>query len=262
MNLGETLNPVGLITGAAGAQGAACARALAARCSGGLILVDANEAALAATADALPDAPERVSTLTFDAADPPSWWLRASDFIKAQYGRLDWAVVSAAAAQSALEGTPSPADIARAIDSDLDAAFATMRPLMAMMRNNSEGGALVLLTTTTALKGDAALGQNGDLGLAQLMRVAAKEGAADSIRINAVTSAGALTAGLRGTPLYQDLLRELGGARAALEAIAKRNPPIARYAAAESATRLVALLLAERTALTGATLVVDGGYTI
>ena len=93
----DRLNPVTLITGAASGVGAPCVREMARRSQGGLVLVDLDDASLCAVADDLEKenvAPERVSTLAFDVADEERW-MQATDFIEAQYGRLDWAVLYA-----------------------------------------------------------------------------------------------------------------------------------------------------------------------
>ena len=59
-----------------------------------------------------------------------------------------------------------------------------------------------------------------------------------------------------------DLVRETGSERDALDAVGQRTPPIARYQGAEDMSRLIELLLSDGIHMTGATLVVDGGYTL
>lgn len=247
------LNPVALITGAASGVGYVCARDLAPIATGGLILVDSDEAGLDAVADSLDRAPERVSTLAFDATDAEQW-RRATNFIADHYGRLDWAIINVGAAR--------PGDEAR--QDDLDSAFLVMRSLMPLMRANAQGGAMVVKASAAALNPEPS-----ELGfstpkpdLMQLMRVAANEGASHRIRINAVAPIGAETERWRNAPTFQDLVRQTGSERGALDHIASMATPLARYAGADDVARLILLLLAESTPITGATLVVDGGFTL
>jgi NAD(P)-dependent dehydrogenase (short-subunit alcohol dehydrogenase family) len=233
------LNPVALITGAASGLGATCARNLTRRAQGGLILIDADEDGIAATADSLRTPPERVSMLAFDAADLQRW-AQASDFIKAQYGRLDWAIASGAAVSSG-----DLVDWRRA--GDLDALALTARSAMALMRANTQGGAIVLSAAQAPL--------DGDDGLLSLMAALASEAGAN-IRVNAVTAEGD---GLwrSDAPLFEDAVRDAGETASALEAIAKLHAPLIRYAGERDMARLVGMLLSDDSPISGATFVAE-----
>lgn len=241
----DRLNPVTLITGAASSMGGACARALARKSQGGLILIDLEDSALAAAADAIEVPPERVSTLAFDVADEARW-TQAASFIRAQYGRLDWAIVNAGAAHKMSITDNDLVEWKRG--ANFDAAQLCLRALMPLIRTNAQGGAIIV--TAPAAAPD----------LARLVEAASQEGAPGAIRVNALTRGGADMR--RDAPLFQDLERARGGERAALEDIAKLNPPLARYAADDDFARLITLLLSDDSPITGATLVVDGGYTL
>lgn len=260
------LNPVALITGAASGIGAACARDIARRSDGGLILVDFDEAALAALADQLEDqnaAPERVSTLAFDVADPDRW-TQAADFIKSQYGRLDWAIVNAGVSHASPIAETDLVDWRRVMSTNLDGAFLTLRTVMPLMRSNVKGGAIVVSASAAAIKAEPGVGAYAasKAGLLQLMRVAAKEGAPDKIRVNAIAPGGVETPMWSSMPWFQDIVKETGSERAAFDKISKLATPLARYAAAEDIARLIIMLLSDDAPITGATLVVDGGYTL
>jgi NAD(P)-dependent dehydrogenase (short-subunit alcohol dehydrogenase family) len=257
----DRLNPVTLITGAASGLGAACASLLSRRSEGGLILVDGDEAALERTADSLSRPPERVSTLAFDVSDPDRW-AQAASFIQGQYGRLDWAVVS----------TPNPAPLAdtdlvdwrRGISAELDGVIPTLRALMPLMRANAQGGSIAVAAPATALTAEpGANGQTGaKAGLLQIIRAAAKEGAPERVRVNAIAPGGVETPMWATMPWFQDLVKEKGSEQAAFLAMAKMATPLARYAAEDDVSRLIMLLLSDASPITGATLVVDGGYLI
>ena len=262
----DVLNPVTLITGAASGIGAACVRELARRSQGGLILVDLDEDALAAVADDLDQqnvAPERVSTLAFDVADEARW-AQAAQFIDSQYGRLDWAIVNAGIAHSSLISDTDLKDWRRVMSTNLDGAFLTMRAAMPLMRKNQQGGSIVVTASAAALKAEPGVSAYGasKAGLLQLMRVAAKEGAHDNIRVNAIAPGGVETPMWSNMPWFGDLVRETGSERAAFDKISKMATPMARYASADDIARLIIMLLSEQSPMTGATLVVDGGYTL
>lgn len=259
----DRLNPVTLITGAASGIGAACARDLAQRSKGGLLLVDHDDAALAAVADGLDQPPERVSTLAFDVADADRW-AQAAKFIESQYGRLDWAIVNAGVAHSAPIAETDLVDWRRVMSTNLDGAFLTLRTVMPLMSRNAQGGAIVVTASAAAIKAEPGVGAYAasKAGLLQLMRVAAKEGAPNNIRVNAIAPGGVETPMWSTMPWFADLVRETGSERAAFDKIAGMATPLARYAGAEDIARLIIMLLSENAPITGATLVVDGGYTL
>lgn len=235
------LNPVALITGAASGIGATCARNLTRRAQGGMILVDADEDGLTATADSLRTPPERVSMLALDAGDPARW-AQASDFIKAQYGRLDWAIASAQAPGDGL------VDWRHA--SELNALAQTARAAMTLMRANAQGGAIVLTAPQAPL--------DGEDGLLNLLATLSAEAGGGGIRINAITPEGD---GLwrSDAPLFQDHVRETGDTTSALEAIAKLKAPLIRYTGDRDIARLVGMLLSDDSPISGATFIADGG---
>lgn len=262
----ERLDAVAIITGAGSGIGAACARDIAQRSDGGLILVDADEAALSRVADQLEArnvSPERMSTLAFDVADEDRW-RQAVEFINSQYGRLDWAVVNAGVAHSSTITETDLVDWRRVMSTNLDGAFLTLRAVMPLMRKNIKGGAIVVTASAAALKAEPGVGAYAasKAGLLQLMRVAAKEGAPDNVRVNAIAPGGVETPMWSTMPWFQDLVKEKGGERQAFDAISQLATPLARYARADDIARLIVMLLSDESPITGATLVVDGGYTL
>lgn len=248
----DRIHPVALIAGATSGAGAACAREIAKRADGGLVLVGPDSAALDALADALGDqgvSPERVSMLAFDAADAETW-VRARDFIKAQYGRLDWALVNTDAAPA------EPSDLVQWPNAmaGLEGAALALRTVMPLMKLNSQGGAVVVVALGPVLNTDG-----NKPGLLSMVRAAAKEGAPDAIRVNAVASASMEAAAKAAALAFQDLMQETGSERAAMERIAALAAPLVRYGGSETITRAIMLLLSDQTPVTGTTLVVDAG---
>ncbi len=260
---GERLNPVALITGAASGIGAATARRLAARASGGLILIDMDERGLSAAADTFDDAPERVSTLAFDVADPDRW-RDAADFIGAQYGRLDWAVANAGITHAAAIADQDYEDWRRVCAVNLDGVFLTLQTAMPLMRLNALGGSIVVVASAAGLKAEPGIGAYGasKAGALHLARIAAKEGAPDRIRVNAVAPGGVETPMWRGVAAFQELVRETGSEAGAFARLAELGAPLGAYASADDIARAIETLLVDPAPITGATIVVDGGYTL
>lgn len=245
----DRLSPVVLVTGAAAGLGAGAARELAALATGGLILVDPDETGLDRVANSITEPPERVSTLGFDPADMHGW-RRAQEFLTAHYGRVDYAVIDAGPG------------VARAMTADIETAFLSLRSLLPMMRANALGGAVVVTAAAAAIRVDNGLVQFGKpkTDLLQLMRVAAKEGAPDKVRVNAVATGGEAEH-WRRAPVFQDLVREAGNPRAAFARMSALSAPIARYVQGD-VSRLVRSLLTDSAPLTGATLVVDAAAAL
>jgi len=257
------INPVALITGAASGIGLAIAQRLSPLATGGLLLVDIDERGLTAAADTLPEPPERVSTLAFDVADERQWQ-NAHAFIASHYGRLDWAVANAGMAHAAAIADMEFADWRRVMSVNLDGAFLTLRTAMQLMRSNESGGSIVVMASASGLRAEPGVGAYGasKAGLLHLMRVAAREGAAHGVRVNAIAPGGVETPMWRHVEMFQRLVRETGSEHAAFDRIAADATPLGRFARSEDIARFTEMLLMETAPVTGATLTVDGGYTL
>lgn len=239
-----------LITGAASGIGLAVAQRLAGEGIARLILVDRDEAAL----DRI-DLPCTVERIAGDARDEALW--DALDL-----GGLDHAVVNAGVAGA---GTIADLDFAewrRILSINLDGAFLTLRAAMRAMRGR--GGSVVLTASAAGVKAEPGVGAYGasKAALIQLAKVAAKEGARDNIRVNAIAPAGVETPVWDAVPMFADRAAEIGR-DAAFAEMAKLATPLGRYAKAGEIAAQIAFLLSDDAALiTGTTLVSDGGYTL
>ena len=239
----DRLNPVLLITGAAAGLGAAAADALARRALGGLVLIDADEAALEATADAIQNPPERVSTLAFDIAVAERW-KQAQSFIRGQYGRLDYAIIDAGSAQIA--STAAEGDLVTWTSNGAashERVRLSLRMLIELMGANAQGGSIVV---------------TGLAGGGETLRAAAQDAAASHVRVNAVNQGVAPI--WRNAPLFQDLLRAEGDERRAYKSIAAQPNALVRFDG--DIFQLITQLLSDDCPASGATLVVDGGYAL
>lgn len=242
----DRLLPVTFIAGASSPLAAACLRHLAPRSPGGVILADADEAALTALADMLYAeniAPERVSSMRCDSGDPEGWWRQAQAFMLSQYGRLDWAVAASGG------------------DFDLPALAAPVRVAAALMRENAQGGAIVLALPASALAAELARSNGGGSVLAAVRALANQTGLA-GVRLNALAVGAWDGPHWTRAAWFHDLVREHGGERAALAAVSQLDLPVARYAGGDGVARFLDLLLAEDAGCAGVTLAVDAGASI
>ena len=242
-----------LVTGAASGIGAACIQRLVRAGADRFVLVDReplDSAALALAGDC--------TTFRGDVADPALW-----DEVEASAGPLDWAVLNAGVAAGGPITQTGFDEWRRVLGTNLDGAFLSLR---SAMRLASDGASIVLTASISGVKaepGTAAYGAS-KAGVIQLAKVAAKEGAARGIRVNAIAPGGVDTPIWDQTPFFRELVAQHGGDRAAaLAAMARMATPLGRYATSEEiAGQIVFLLSDEAATITGAVLVSDGGYSL
>ena len=242
-----------LVTGAASGIGAACIQRLVRAGADRFVLVDReplDSAALALASDC--------TTFRGDVADPALW-----DEVEASAGPLDWAVLNAGVAAGGPITQTGFDEWRRVLGTNLDGAFLSLR---SAMRLASDGASIVLTASISGVKaepGTAAYGAS-KAGVIQLAKVAAKEGAARGIRVNAIAPGGVDTPIWDQTPFFRELVAQHGGDRAAaLAAMARMATPLGRYATSEEiAGQIVFLLSDEAATITGAVLVSDGGYSL
>lgn len=239
-----------LVTGAASGIGRAVAELLA-REGAALILVDRDAARL----DALPLPSEPVRA-TGDVRDEAFW-----DALAPQLAGLDHAVVNAGIA-----GAGSIAELGldawrNILSVNLDGAFLTLRAAMRAMAGR--GGSIVATASAAGIKAEPGVAAYGasKAALIHLAKVAAREGAAEGIRVNAIAPAGVDTPVWDAVPgLAEQIAAQ--GRDAALAAFAT-DMPLGRFARAEEVAAQIAFLLSDdSTTITGTTLVSDGGYTL
>ena len=241
---------VTLVTGAASGIGLATATLLADTAER-LILVDRDADALARVA-----LPCTVDLLPGDVADE-EFWESAAPYL----GGLTHAVVNAGVAGAGAIASLDFAEWRRILSVNLDGAFLTLR---AAMRAIDGAGAIVAVASAAGIKAEPGIAAYAasKAGLIQLVRVAAKEGAARRLRVNAIAPAGVETPVWDAVPMFADRAAEIGRDAAFVE-LAEMATPLGRYARPEETARQVAFLLSDDAALmTGSVLVSDGGYTL
>ena len=241
-----------MVTGAASGIGAACARWLDAQEIGRLVLLDRDGEGLAAL-----ELDCEAIRLAGDVSDEGLW-----DRFEGEIASLDHAVLNAGIAAGGAIGETSFAEWRTVIGVNLDGMFLSLR---AAMRRMTGGGSIVLTSSVSGLKaepGTAAYGVS-KAGVIQLARVAAKEGAAQGIRVNAIAPGGVDTPIWDSLPFFAGLVEQTGSRAAAIEAMAKMATPLARYAQPEEIAGQIGFLLSDMASnVTGAVLVSDGCYSL
>ncbi|PZQ60099.1 MAG: oxidoreductase [Sphingomonas taxi] len=246
-----------LVTGAASGIGLATARHLAAGGATRLVLADRDAEALAridvgCTLDLLPG----------DVTDEGFW----DDAAPALAG-IHGAVVNAGVAGAGPIADLPLAEWRRILSVNLDGAFLTLRAAMRAMRGTAGGtrpGAIVAVASAAGIRAEPGVAAYGasKAGLIQLVKVAAKEGARDQLRVNAIAPAGVETPVWDAVPMFAERAAAIGR-DAAFAELAALATPLGRYAKAEEIAAQIGFLLSDAAALvTGAVLVSDGGYTL
>lgn len=239
-----------LITGAASGIGAATARLFQEK-GAALILMDQDATGLAGFSGA--------RVIIGDVADPLLWQ-------EADLSGLTHAVINAGVAN----GGPSIADLdfsewRRIMATNLDGAFLSLSAAMRALRAGQRGGAVLLLSSVAGIKAQPGIAAYAasKAALIHLARVAALEGAADRIRVNAIAPAGVETPIWTSQQFFKDLAAAKGGEAEAFRELANNSTILGRFAKAEEVATQIAFLLSDLAALiTGTCLVADGGYSL
>lgn len=239
-----------LITGAGSGIGAAAAAALAAAGAQQLILVDRDGERLREVAAGLPC---RSRLILGDVADEDLWQ-------HADLGRLTHAVLNAGVAAAAPIRSLELAEWRHVMQVNLDGAFLSLKAVLASM----DDGAVALTASAAGLKAEPGIAAYAasKAAVIQLARVAAKE-CAPRIRVNVIAPGGTETRIWSDQPFFTGLVHEHGSQEAAYRSLAAQGTPMGRFAKPEEVAAAILFLLSDKAAfITGACLVMDGGYSL
>ncbi len=239
-----------LVTGGAGAIGAATARAFAAQGADVAVLDLDGEGARSVAATCGPRALGRSVDLT-----DPAQVRAAIDAVVVHFGGLDIVVSNAGAAWTGAIADLPDADLRASFELNLFAHQAVAQAAVSVFRAQGLGGQLLFNVSKQALNPGAGFGAYGiaKAALLALVRQYALEGGAEGLRVNAI-NADRIRSGL----LDDELIRERSAARGVSEAAYMGGNLLGQEVrASDVADAFVALAKLERT--TGALLTVDGG---
>lgn len=250
-----------LITGAASGIGAATARRLADEGARALILVDRDSDRLHSLGDDLERSGLELLLYAQDVSDENAWE-GVEHGVRHHWRGLDGVVVNAGVSESGAIAELSLEAWRRVMSINLDGAFLTLRTGMRLLR---DGGSAVVVSSASGVKAEAGIAAYAasKAAVTQLAKVAAKEGSSRGIRVNTILPGGVETPMWSGMDVFRDMVAELGSEQAAFNAIASHGTPLGRYAKPEEIAGQIAFLLSPAArSMTGADLIVDGGYTL
>ncbi|MCC7267771.1 MAG: glucose 1-dehydrogenase [Caulobacteraceae bacterium] len=253
---------VALVTGAASGIGRACAERLAAE-GAAVVLTDVADGAAAVSA--IQAAGGKAEVLAQDVTSEAAW-AEVIAAIKARHGRLDVLVNNAGIAISGSIIEMSLADFQKQTAVNVDGVFLGCKHAIPLMRE-SGGGSIVNMSSVAGLKGSAILaGYCATKGAVRLFtKSVAMECAAarDGIRVNSVHP------GIIETPIWDSIMTgqlgaNLGPARSgALDTMAETAVPLGvKGLPSDIADGVLWLASEESRYVTGAELVIDGGFSV
>lgn len=235
-----------LIAGAGGGLGSVLAEALHDR-GASLVLFDTDETALERVGEAIPDALARVADIN-NQTDLVEMVQLTQD----RFGKIDGGINAAGLLPMAAATTFDETVFRECIDVNLTAAFLFSRTIAEHMPDS--GGRIIHIASVSSFVANPeyAAYAGSKAGLAQMVRVLAREWAPKNILVNAIGPA------LTETPLTRDYLSDPDFRSRAIAAI-----PMGRLGLAEDLIGSLLLLLSSGGGfITGQTIYVDGGRTL
>ncbi len=242
-----------LVTGAASGIGAACAKALAGRGAAKLFLVDVDKSGLEAL---MLDC--EVEYVIGSVADESLW-----SILEPRLAGLDHAIVNAGIGAGGPISELSLSEWRRVMNVNLDGAFLTLRTAMRVMQAGPKGGSAVITASTTGVKPVPGVGPYGvsKAAVAHMARIAAMEGAAHNIRVNAIAPGGVDTAIWDSGEDFRRSVETRG--REATIQIMSKTTPLGRFATSEEIADSMLFMLSDAGSnITGHVLVSDGGFVL
>jgi NAD(P)-dependent dehydrogenase (short-subunit alcohol dehydrogenase family) len=252
--MGRLDGRVALITGAAGAIGAATARRFAAE-GARLVVADRDAPALDALRAELEAAGATVLARTVDVTSEDSVAALVAD-AEAAHGRIDILFTCAGVLIPGSVTELSIADWQRTLAVNLTGPFLCSKSVVPIMARGG-GGSIIHMSSTSGLVGEPGIAaycasKGGVLMLARQMAV---DHARDGIRVNAICP------GWIDTP-FNDPAIERAGGRDAIAPFLDILVPMGRQGTPDEVADVVAFLASDDSRLmTGAAVVVDAGLT-
>jgi NAD(P)-dependent dehydrogenase (short-subunit alcohol dehydrogenase family) len=244
---------VAVITGGAGINGLgyATARLMAAQGAHVAIL----DLARAEPANAAARLGDGHLGLVADVTDKAACEAAATAVLKA-FGRIDILVNNAGVACVKPIHEHTEAEWDRVMNVNVKSLFWAARQVVPVMQRQKSGAIVNIgsISSVCGMKGQGAYGPSKG-AVIQLTRQMAIEYAADGIRVNAVCP------GTVDTPLLQSAAVQSGNPSAFLQGLADGHP-VGRIASAYEIARLIRFVCSDEAGfITGAILMIDGGYS-
>jgi len=252
-------NKVALLTGAASGIGRATALLLAQE-GAHVLAADLPGAGLAESEELLSVMSAPGMAIPLDVTRE-SDWAECAAMVNARIGRLDILVACAGISFAAPAAEMSAGDWRKVLGVNLDGVFMAVRTCIPLLRK-AGGGSIVIVSSASGIKG--APGASAYAASKSALRGFAKSIAVElgpeNIRVNTVFPGAVKTEMWKTMPFFQAIEKAEGEA-AAWKSITS-GTPLGRVATAEEiAHGILYLASSEASFVTGAELVMDGGYT-
>lgn len=241
---------IAIITGAARGMGEVEARLFAAA-GAAVVLCDVSDAAGQRVADDIVSAGAAAAYAHLNVTDAENWRQVIADTVS-KHGRLDILVNNAGISGYDDEDNLGIATWDRLLDINAKGVFLGMKHAIAVMERQDDGGSIVNISSISGIVGQdfIHMGYNASKGAVRLMtKSAAVRWAASGIRVNSV---------------HPGLMPPMAGgsASSATRAAMTANIPMRRTGRREEVAYAVLFLASDEASyITGAELVVDGGFT-
>lgn len=241
---------IAIVTGAARGMGEVEARLFAAA-GAAVVLCDVSDAAGQRVADDIVSAGAAAAYAHLNVTDAENWQQVIADTVS-KHGRLDILVNNAGISGYDEEDNLGIATWDRLLDINAKGVFLGMKHAIAVMERQDDGGSIVNISSISGIVGQdfIHMGYNASKGAVRLMtKSAAVRWAASGIRVNSV---------------HPGLMPPMAGgsASSATRAAMTANIPMRRTGRREEVAYAVLFLASDEASyITGAELVVDGGFT-
>ena len=259
---GRVEGKVALVTGGASGIGRACAERLAAE-GAKVVVTDVQDDKGEEVARALGDS----LYLRHDVTDEDAW-IKVVAAVAERFGRLDVLVNTAGIGLGGSVLEMSLSDFRKQMAVNVEGVFLGVKHSLPLMRKSGDGGSIVNMSSVAGLKGAASLaGYCASKGAVRLFTKAVAlecAQAQDKVRVNSVHP------GIIETPIWDSIIGTGGpGANAApersatLDAMAGMTVPLGmKGLPSDIADGVLWLASAESRYVTGAELVIDGGFSV
>jgi NAD(P)-dependent dehydrogenase (short-subunit alcohol dehydrogenase family) len=252
---------IALVTVAASGIGAATAIRFA-REGASVLLADINTEAASNLALTLSREGLNTQAITLDVTVEAAWEV-AFAHITAQFGRLDVLVNNAGISFGKPIVDMNLAEWQRVMNVNLASVMLGTKYALRLMLTQ-KSGAIVNIASASGIKAVAGASAycTSKAGVIMLTKASALEAAPHNVRVNAIAPSGVTTAMWESMDFFQDLTKQQGSTEAAYKALAA-SVPLGRYATPEEIAEAALYLCSDAGGfVTGAVLVVDGGYTL
>lgn len=253
-----------LVTGAASGVGRAAALLLA-RHGSTVTCADVNSAGAATTAIHAREAGGIAFGAQLDVTSEANWEETLSEILQRD-SRLNVLVNCAGISFGAPVTETKLEDWRRVMAVNLEGVFLGTKHAILAMRESGQGGSIVNVSSASGIKASAGASaySTSKAAVCMFTKAAAKECVerGDPIRINSICPSGVKTPMWRTMPFFQELVAKTGSEEAAFQSMSQ-SLLHRRFAEPEEiADAILYLATDESRFVTGADLVIDGGYTL